>query len=118
MKASIVISLRLWRSLCASTPWHREHNEGILLQYRYTCIYTLGIYIYIYIYTYIFTGFASAADLFFRFFYDCLIDFNCFSIGFVALNRFSIDLHRFLEICMIFNFFCDFLRFSKMLRIF
>ena len=47
-----------------------------------------------------FTSFASAADLFFH----ISIDFNCFSIEFVALNRFSIDLHSFLEISVDFQF--------------
>ena len=54
----------------------------------------------------IFTGFACAADLFFWFVYDLLIDFNCFSIGSVALHRFSIDLHWLLEIFVDFQFVC------------
>ena len=36
----------------------------------------------------------------FRMSYDLLIDVDCFSIGFVALNQLSIDLHRFSKICV------------------
>ena len=52
-----------------------------------------------------FAGFATAADLFFRFVYDCLIDVNCCSMGFAVLNGCYIDMHRFLQMFVDFHFF-------------
>ena len=56
----------------------------------------------------IFAGFASAADLFFRFVYECVIVSDCFSVGFDEPSRFSIDLHRILEIVVDVDFLYDF----------